>query len=468
MRRSALSSAVANRDKTSAALTSVIAAIFLTIMKTVIGIMTGSLGILSEAAHSALDLVAAVITLFSVRVSSRPPDKEHPFGHGKIENLSALFETLLLLITCVWIIYEAINRLFFKTVEVEANIWSFLVMGTSIIIDISRSRVLDRAAKKYNSQALEADALHFSTDVWSSAVVIGGLALVLISNVFHVGWLVRADAIAALVVAMIVVYVSLQLGKRTIDGLLDTAPPGVAAAIEDKASSVPGVIHVDEVRVRRSGPGIFADVVVSVSNSLPLEEAQGVADAVEESVRAVSPEADVIVRTDPHDDVENILRQIRMVASRMHLDVHNVSVQEIGGHVYIALDLEVGPDLSLGEAHDLATKLEERLPKSIAGVARIDTHIEPRPQAATRGQDITAQSSDIIAAVQETIKGLPLISGSHSITVLKSDGRYDISVHCTFDKNLSIGDAHHISDTLSQRVRTALPSVNRVIVHPEP
>ena len=164
----------AEREKRLVALSSVLAAIFLTSMKIVVGLLTHSLGILSEAAHSGLDLIAAAVTLFAVRLSDRPPDREHPYGHGKIENLSALVETLLLLATCVWIIYEAIDRLFFKSVHVEASIWSFIVMGTSIGIDVTRSRALMRTAKKHNSQALEADALHFSTDVWSSSVVIAG------------------------------------------------------------------------------------------------------------------------------------------------------------------------------------------------------------------------------------------------------------------------------------------------------
>ena len=206
----------ADREKHWVALSSVLAAIFLTGMKLVVGLMTGSLGILSEAAHSGLDLVAAVVTLFAVRISGRPADREHTYGHGKVENLSALFETVLLLVTCIWIIYEAIQRLFFKEVLVEASIWAFVIMGVSIVIDFSRSRALARVAKKYQSQALEADALHFSTDIWSSSVVIGGLLLVRGADWLGLAWLTKADALAAMGVAGIVVYISAQLGQRTI------------------------------------------------------------------------------------------------------------------------------------------------------------------------------------------------------------------------------------------------------------
>jgi cation diffusion facilitator family transporter len=458
----------ADREKNSAALTSVIAAFFLTGMKIVVGVMTGSLGILSEAAHSALDLVAALVTLVAVRLSGRPADVGHNYGHGKVENLSALLETLLLLVTCVWIIYEAFHRLLFKDVHVEVNIWSFLVMGASIIIDISRSRVLMRVAKKYNSQALEADGLHFSTDVWSSSVVIGGLILVKIAEVTHLSWLVKADAVAALVVAMIVIYVSLQLGKRTLEGLLDAAPRGTDETIRQAVAHVDGVVHVDAVRVRQSGAETFSDVTISVARALPLDEAHRVAVSVEDAVRAVIPNSDVMVHTEPHDDSESVLQDVRLVAQKLRLDVHNVAVQRIGGHLYLALDLEVSPALSLGEAHELATRLERRLRADIAGIVRIDTHIEPRPQAETRGRDVTAQSPQVVAAVREAMRDLPLISGHHSITVLESANGYSVSVHCTFDPTISIADVHQISDVVSQRVRERVTEVRRVIVHAEP
>ena len=208
--------------------------------------------------------MAAVVTLVAVRLSGRPADKEHTYGHGKVENLSALFETLLLLVTCVWIIYEAIQRLFFEDVQVEANIWAFIVMAVAIVIDFSRSRLLYRTAKKYDSQALEADALHFSTDIWSSAVVIVGLAFVWLSDRLGIPALAKADAIAALIVAGIVVYVSLQLGTRTVAALIDGVPASVRDDVRRARCACPGVLEVKQVRVRRSGPESFADVQLTV------------------------------------------------------------------------------------------------------------------------------------------------------------------------------------------------------------
>ncbi len=291
----------AEHEKRSAALSSVIGAVFLTTFKIIVGLMTGSLGILSEAAHSGLDLVAALVTFFAIRISDKPPDAQHPYGHGKIENLSALAETFLLLATCIWIIYEAIQRLFFENVHVEVSIWAFLVMIVSIGIDYTRSRVLMRAARKHNSQALEADALHFSTDIWSSSVVIGGLVLVKLSEVLpRAGFLEQADAVAALAVAGIVIVISLQLGKRTIDGLLDTAPDGLAEQIERAVESVPDVVDCHAVRVRPSGPNLFVDLHILADAGLPLEKTHQLTENAEAAVRKVAPRAEVSVHVEPY------------------------------------------------------------------------------------------------------------------------------------------------------------------------
>ncbi|HNT53423.1 MAG TPA: cation diffusion facilitator family transporter [Anaerolineaceae bacterium] len=293
-------SSQAGQEKTAAALSSVIAAVGLTTLKIIVGIMTNSLGILAEAAHSGLDLVAALVTFFAVRLSDKPADREHQFGHGKIENLSALFETFLLLATCVWIIYESIQRLFFETVEVEASFWAFLVMGISIGVDYSRSRVLYRAARKHNSQALEADALHFSTDIWSSSVVILGLiGLVLAENVPTLHFLNKADAIAALLVAGIVIYVSIELGIRTVQGLLDQAPQGLAGKIEKAVEAVPGIFDCHRVRVRSSGPSLFIDLHVYVDPAQSLAEAHQLTRKAVEAVQTVAPKSDVSIHAEP-------------------------------------------------------------------------------------------------------------------------------------------------------------------------
>jgi cation diffusion facilitator family transporter len=295
----------ANRDKSQVALNSVFAAVFLTAIKLVVGGLSGSLGIMAEAAHSGLDLVAALVTLLAVRASGKPADRQHLYGHGKIENLSALFETLLLLVTCVWIIHEAYDRLLAKTVVVDASIWTFLVMGVSIGVDVSRSRMLYRAAKEHKSQALEADALHFSTDIWSSAVVLVGLLGVRIGEwVPALDFLAKADAVAALGVALIVIYVSGRLGSRTLSELLDAAPEGMSDTVKSVAESIPEVKDCHSIRLRSSGPRVFIDAHVTLDGNMRLSDAHRLTDAIEERIQAAIPGADITVHPEPERDVQ--------------------------------------------------------------------------------------------------------------------------------------------------------------------
>ena len=292
----------AHKEKRAAALSSVVAAIGLTSFKIIVGVLTNSLGILAEAAHSTLDLAAALMTFFAVRVADKPADREHPFGHGKAENLSALFETLLLLATSAWIIYEAIHRLSTPNVHVEISIWSFIVMGTSITVDASRSRMLMKAAKKHNSQALEADALHFSTDIWSSSVVILGLIGVLIATkIPGLFFLEKADAVAALGVAVIVIYISGELGIRTIQALLDSAPNGGPEKIEQVVEAIPGVTDCHAVRMRPSGASWFIDLHVMMDGDKTVAEAHALTEEIEAEIFKIVPHADVTIHVEPKE-----------------------------------------------------------------------------------------------------------------------------------------------------------------------
>ena len=290
-----------SHEKRWAALSSVIAAVGLTGFKIIVGLTTGSLGILAEAAHSGLDLMAAVMTFLAVGISGKPADRNHLYGHGKAENLSALFETLLLLVTCCWILYEATHRLLFHPVALKVTFWSFAVMITSIVVDISRSRILYRAARKYNSQALEADALHFSTDIWSSGVVILGLICVKISEwVPGLPFLHQADSLAAILVGLIVVYISVSLGIRTVQALLDVAPSGIERQIVSAVEVLQGVTDCHKVRVRYSGPQPFVDIHVLLDGNQTLKEAHNLTEEIEGTIRKLLPNADVTVHPEPN------------------------------------------------------------------------------------------------------------------------------------------------------------------------
>jgi cation diffusion facilitator family transporter len=436
----------------------------------VVGILTGSLGILSEAAHSGLDLVAAAVTFFAVRLSGRPPDRRHTYGYGKVENLSALFETFLLLLTCVWIIYEAIVRLFFKEVEVDASIWAFIIMSISIVIDFSRSRVLARAAKKYESQALEADALHFSTDIWSSSVVIGGLFLVTLAKWLDLKWLEKADAVAAMGVAGIVVYVSIQLGRKTIVDLLDAIPPGLREDVIRAVQNVPGVLAVTRARIRRSGPEFFADVSVSVSRETAFELAHDIAALAEEAVHSVVAGAhDVVVNVIPTaSDDEGIITQVRLLAARYGMGAHSLRLYDVLGDRTLELHVEVKDTLSLEEAHTQVTQFEEAVLKALSGISEIVTHIEPSGDAAATRQVARVGKKQIIEATQRVVAQSGLHCTPHHIVVHRVDNELALSFHCLYDAETPIIDAHEITEKLEQALRTQLPDLGRVVIHLEP
>ena len=467
------------REKGLAAGSSVAAAVFLTTMKLVIGLLTGSLGILAEAAHSGLDLIAALITFFAVRVSDRPADETHLYGHGKVENLSALAETALLLLTCVWIIYEATNRLLVANVEIDPNIWAFLTMGISIVIDFSRSRMLARAAKKYNSQALEADALHFGTDIWSSSVVIVGLALVKLGELIgQQAIFERADSVAALVVALIVVLVSLRLGRRTVDALLDRAPQGLALQIADAVMRIEGVRRVIKTRVRGSGNQIFVDLSIAIPRHLSFEESHAVTHNVQDAVREVAPFADVVVHAAPTAEDEGILEKIEAVAAIGHFAVHNITMHMTKSGMWIDLDLEVDPNVTFERAHLLATDLEQRLRAELGSgddtlaehqIADINAHIEPRqPELATGSEMKPGDKSPYLEQIAASAHEIPHARECQDIVIQRLDGRVYLALHLLIDADQSLADVHRISEELENRLRHQFPQLGRVAIHAEP
>ena len=462
----------AEKEKRAAAGNSVLAALFLTSMKLIVGLLTGSLGILAEAAHSGLDLVAAFVTLLAIRASDKPADYEHPYGHGKIENFSALIETLLLFITCTWIVYEAVQRIFFHSAKINPSLWAFLIMAISIAVDVSRSRMLYGAARRHHSQALEADALHFSTDVWSSSVVIGGLTLVWLGqNVFprHANLLQKADAIAALGVAFIIVFVSYKLGKRTVDVLLDRAPDGILQRISDAAGKVEGVMNVSQVRVRRSGPRFFVDMTVEVDRNLSFERTHAIAEAVEARVQSIAPGADVVIHTDPREvERETMAKRIRAVAYRNQMAVHNISMHEDNERIYVDLHLEVDDHLSLHQAHEMASHIERDLREDMPEITKVNTHIESRGTSLGNGEDVTAQEGGLVERIKKITDEIAGTACCHDVMVRRHGTKFSVSLHCNFEKELSIIQVHDISSRIEASLKSRITNLDHVLVHAEP
>jgi cation diffusion facilitator family transporter len=462
------------REKKLAALESVGSSLLLVTMKVFLAVVTGSLGILSEALHSSLDLVSTVITYFSVRVADKPADADHTYGHGKVENFSAFVVTGLLLLASMYIIWEAFQRLFFKEVHLEPSLLAVVVLGLTIVVDVVRSRALSRVAKKYGSDALEADALHFSTDIWSTVVVMFGIAVVWAGDRFQIPWLRYTDPIAALMVSGIIIWVASRMGMRTADALLDAAPAGLQQHIADAVGELPGVLSTERVRVRRAGNRYFADVTISVPRALSFEQVHEISDAVERRVAEIVP-ADVVVHMEPRAHAgEDFFDQIRAIARRRGLAIHELSAQHLNEKLFIEMHLEVGERLSLREAHRLATELEKEI-RSLPsvgpepeGLAEINIHIEPLGAHIPTAQEMRELGPAVQGFVNSLRTDYQELVDCHEVRVRSAEEKIAVSCHCVLDGNLPITQVHDVTQVLEDRIKEKFPHIYQVTIHPEP
>jgi cation diffusion facilitator family transporter len=460
------------REKKRAALLSVASAVILVSLKAFLVLRTGSLGVLSEALHSGLDLITAIITFLSVRVSDQPADERHPYGHGKFENFSAFVETALLLLTALYIIYEAFDRLFFHSVHIAPSLTAILVLFCALAVDLTRSRALGHVARKYASEALEADALHFSTDVWSTLVVIAGIGLVWAGETWNVPWLIYADALSGLAVAAVILWVGSQLGRRTLDALLDVAPEGLQQEIARAVARMDGVLDVDRVRVRRAGNRHFVDATVSVARTASLEQVHALSDAIEKRIGEIVP-ADVMVHAEPRaPQGEHLFEAIRAVAQRLGLAIHDLSALQQQNKLFVELHLEVDENLSLADAHRQATELEDGIRNLRDGPIEVNIHIEPLGRHIATPDAGGGEMKQLSRAIEEFLNGLPAeydeLVNCHDVHVRQVEHRILASCHCAMKGQLPITQIHDVTAALEDRVKERFPQVHRVTIHPEP
>ncbi len=469
------------REKKRAALESVGSSLLLVSMKVFLAVATGSLGILSEALHSSLDLVSTVVTYLSVSVADKPADAGHPYGHGKVENFSAFIVTGLLLIASGYIIWVALHRLLFVGVHIKPSLLAIFVLGLTIVVDWVRARALFRVAHKYKSDALEADALHFSTDIWSTVVVMGGVAAVWIGERVGAPWLRYTDPLAALIVSGVIISVGSRLGKRSLDALLDAAPAGLQQRIVQAVNELEGVLSTERVRVRRAGHRHFVDVTISVPRTASFEQVHATSDAVERRIAELVP-ADVMVHMEPRAHAgEHLFDAIRAAAQHRGLAIHELSAHQLDSRLFIELHLEVDETLSLREAHRCASELEEeirRLPGVAGGTGKardatqVNIHIEPLGTHIIAAGETPAEMKELSRAVERHINSLRAeyreLVDCHEVRVRQAEHRIMVSCHCAMDGGLPITRVHDVTAALEDRVKEKFPQIFRVTIHPEP
>ena len=475
--------------KRAAAIFSVLAAGAVTALKLLTGVLTGSLGMLSEAAHSGIDLIASGITLFSVQLADRPADAEHSYGHGKIESLSAFIETVIMAASCAWIVYHAIARiLYHRHLALRPSIWPFLVLALSIAVDYSRSRALARIAHEHRSEALAADSVHFATDMWASLAVMLGLAAAFAGEWTGQRWLEYADPLAALAVAAVILCVSWSLARQTINALLDATPTAEAgtgrpqsaeelrAAILRDLAAIDGVISIDRLRTRRSGANYFADVTLGMPRNLTFQRSEQVTMAATGTVQKHLPGADVVVHTVPTASIsESIHDRVRAVAARQGLSIHDVVVRQVNDGLHLEQHLEVEETMSLHDAHALVTELESEMRREVPSISSILTHIESEP-ATIEQPTWEAADAHLEARLRQAAARFPEILDIHDVVVTRLHRRtsdaggehLQVSCHCTLPDELPMARVHAVITALEGSFKLEAPEVDHLLIHPEP
>ena len=456
-------------DKRRVALHSVLAAMAMTLLKLAAGLLSGSLGVLSDAAHSALDLAGAALTLFSVRVSDKPADEDHTYGHGKVENISSFVEAGLMAISCAWIIWEALSRMINHTVEIHHSIWPVLVLLTSIGVDYWRSRELRAVARRTGSPALATDAFHFASDIWSTLAVLAGLGASWLGTRYAIDWLRYADPFAAIVVSLMILRLTLQLTRETVGALTDQIPAEMRTRVVSEVGGVEGVLAVEQARVRRSGAAYFADLTLALPRRSTFEHTEELVRAATEAVHRALPEADVVIHTVPRTDhAESIFDKVRAVAARNNVSVHELSVQSHKGRLRVEQHVELDENMPLLEAHSFVSAMEAEILRDAPEIDSVLTHIESEPATIERPQEIVLDDRRLEQALRAAAAQIPEIVDVHELTVLRAGDHIDVSCHCTLPDQLSMSRVHEVITALEDHFKADCPEVARVTIHPEP
>jgi cation diffusion facilitator family transporter len=451
------------RLKRRAALASVAASVLMTLVKFAAGAMSGSLALLSEAAHNGLDVATSGLTYYAVREADKPADEEHPFGHAKIEAVAALFETGFLFLLAAAVAFAALRRIGGAPEMVDANVYAFAAIVASIAIDIARSRTLTVVAARTGSDALAADALHFSSDLIASVLVLIGLAAT------RAG-LPHADALAAIGVALFIGVAGFRLGRRTVDALVDAAPKGLAQSLRTAVEHVPGVAGTDFIRLRRSGAKVVGDLGLLVSRTLPLERVSAIKADVEAAMHVKHPHVQLTVTANPVAlDDETLLERILLIAGRRRLFVHHLGVQNIGARKSVTLDLEVDGAMLLATAHEIASQLEAAIAAELGADIEVETHIEPMEVREFGGEPADpALVERIAAALAEDAARGGALREIHDVRVRAGPAGYYVIFHCHADPELTVAATHDRVDALERGLRERFAEVIRIVGHAEP
>jgi cation diffusion facilitator family transporter len=456
-------------EKRRVARGSMLAATVMTVLKLAAGLLSGSLGVLSDAAHSGLDLIASALTYFSVRLSDKPADDDHTYGHGKIENLSAFTEAGLMAVSCAWIVWEAVSRIFFHPVELHHSLWPVLVLVASIAVDYWRSRRLYAIAALTGSPALATDAFHFSSDIWATMAVLAGLGATWLGAELGIGWLHYADPLAAIVISIMILRMTVRLGQEAAGALMDEIPAETRRKLVREVEMVDGVVAVEQARVRRSGADYFADLTLALPRRSTFEHTEELVQAATTAAHRVLPTADVVIHTVPRETrAESIFDRVRAVAARNNVSVHELSIQSHNGRLRVELHVEIEENTRLREAHGFVSALEAGILREVPEIDDVLTHIESEPATIEQPAAANFEDRKVESALRAAAAEFPDIVDVHAVSVSRTDDHLLVTCHCTLPDELPMRRVHEAITALEDRFKLECPEVYRVTIHPEP
>lgn len=461
--------AAISAEKRRVAWLSMTAAAVMTLLKLAAGLLSGSLGVLSDSAHSGLDLACSALTFFSVTVSDRPADEDHTYGHGKIENFSAFGEAGLMVVSCVWIVFEAIQRIFYHAGNLRPYVWPVPVLLASIAVDFWRSRQLRAVARRTGSPALATDAFHFASDIWSTSAVLAGFAATWLGTRFGIATLQYADPCAAVVVSLLILRMAIRLGYEAFGALMDEIPAETRRRLVREVERVEGVLAVERARVRRAGAGYFADLTLALPRRFTFEHTGKLVEEATEAVHRALPRTDVVIHTAPRETrAESIFDRVRAVAARNNVSVHELSVQTHQGRLRVEQHLELDENLPLSEAHVFVTAMEAEILRNVPEIDSVLTHIESEPATIEQPEEAVVDHRKIELALRSVAAGLPEIIDVHAIAMGDTADHIWLTCHCTLPDELPMHRVHEVITALEDRFKLECPEVYRVTIHPEP
>jgi cation diffusion facilitator family transporter len=448
--------------KERVALISLLASVGVTAAKLIVGLLIGSLALITDALHSGTDSIATIVTLITVRMADRPADEDHPYGHGKFENVAAMGEATLLLVLAGGVAVEAWTRLGENAPPPEVGIIPFTVMGVEILINLWRAWVLNKTAIETGSSALAADAMHFASDVGSGIIVIIGL----FATWLGFKW---ADPISAVAVALFIGILGLRMIRRTFDELTDRVPPGLIRSLTRSVEALPGVVEVSQLRVRSVGHQFFVDVVATVPRSFAFEQIMAVKQRISDTVKLDLSGAEITASCNPVAmDDETVRERVHLAATRHFLPIHHVTIQHVGDRLAVSLDLEVDGDMPLGHAHEVASLLEDAVRSELGDDVEVETHLEPLHPDLVPGEPLEDGRTEAIVVALHDAAITHGATDIHNVRVRELENGLFVAFHCRFAPELIAREVHRRADAVERETRARFPEILRIVSHPEP